>query len=796
MHPPEKIVPGSSGAGMSPPFSEAGGSVLERLIFRNRAWVLLACALVTLALGWAAHGLRLSASFENEIPRHQSYIVNYLANADKLQGQGNDLQIVVQADHGSILRKSYLQTLEMLNDKVFLLPGVNRSFMQSLWTPNVRWLAVTDQGLNSGTVMPDSFTGSASDISQLAQNIGRAGLVGRLVAPDYRSSMIKVPLLDVGPDGKPLNYGALARQLNNLRQQFAAQGVTLHITGFAMIIGDMILALHQTLAFFLVSALIATGIVFWYTRCVRSTALVVLCSSLAVVWQLGAVALLGYALDPYSILVPFLIFAIGMSHGSQKMNGVMQDIGRGNPKLVAARLTFRRLFLAGFTALLCDALGFAVLMTIRIEAIRELAIAASIGVVLLIVTNLILLPVLLSYIGVSPAAARRTVQEENKDETTARHPLWRLLDIFTQRRYAGLAIAGAVVIGCIGAYEGRKVQIGDIDPGAPELRVNSLYNRDNAYLVSHYTAASDVFVVMVKTPDGACADYQTLANMEALETKLEDLPGVVSAYSFADFEKQLNVQMNEGSFAWYGLMPNQAALNEPIAQAPESIVDHGCNFLTMSVFLADHKARTLNLVTKTVRHFARHHNGNGVTFMMAAGNAGIAAATNQVVKRANDIMLIEVYAAVILLCLITFRSWRAVVTAILPLILTSLLAEALMVWLGIGVKVATLPVTALGVGIGVDYALYILSITLANMRKGMDLSEAYYRALIFTGKVVMLTGVTLAIAVGTWAFSPIKFQTNMGELLAFMFLWNMLGALVLLPALASFLLPSSLFAKS
>jgi predicted RND superfamily exporter protein len=174
--------------------------------------------------------------------------------------------------------------------------------------------------------------------------------------------------------------------------------------------------------------------------------------------------------------------------------------------------------------------------------------------------------------------------------------------------------------------------------------------------------------------------------------------------------------------------------------------------------------------------------------LMAAGNGGIAAATNLVVRQASRTMLFWVYAAVIALSLITFRSWRAVLAAILPLVLTSILAQALMVWLGIGVKVATLPVTALGVGIGVDYALYILSIMLSHMRRGVPLSEAYFRALVFTGKVVMLTGCTLAVAVGTWAFSPIKFQADMGILLAFMFLVNMLGAAILLPSLATFLI--------
>ena len=189
--------------------------------------------------------------------------------------------------------------------------------------------------------------------------------------------------------------------------------------------------------------------------------------------------------------------------------------------------------------------------------------------------------------------------------------------------------------------------------------------------------------------------------------------------------------------------------------------------------------------------FAATHNTAELQFMSAAGNAGIEAATNIVVRRANMQMLLVVYLAVIVLCFITFRSWRAVVCTVLPLMLTSILCEALMVGLDIGLKVATLPVIALGVGIGVDYSLYILSITLANLRQGASLSNAYYTALLSTGKVVVLTGVTLGVAVATWVLSPIKFQADMGILLAFMFIWNMLGALILTPALARLLLPES-----
>lgn len=792
MHIPHSASPTAPSRTGIEAFDPKTGSFLERLIFGNRPLLILFCLLVTASLGFSIHGLRLNASFESVIPTHHPFIVNFNKYRADLNGSGNTLDIVVQPKQGTILNKNYILTLQHINDDVFLLPGVDRAFMQSLWTPNVRWNAITAVGLTSGPVMPPTFDGSPTSLGQLVQNIQNSGQIGTLVAPDFTSSDIKVPLLDNHSNGEPLDYGTLARRLDTIRAEFDRQGVTLHITGFAMIQGDLIKGLHKILGFFAISVLIAMAMVYWYTRCVRSTALVVSCSLLAVFWQLGALPVFGYGLDPYSILVPFLVFAIGMSHGAQKMNGVMQDIGRGSSRLVAARMTFRRLFVAGFTALICDAVGFAVLLAVRIQAIHELAIVASLGVAILIFTNLIFLPVMLSYVGVSPKAAIRSLSAETSE---AKHPVWAALDLFTQRRYATGALCGAICLGILGAYIGHNVQVGDLGPGAPELRANSIYNQDNAYFVSHYAASSDVFGVMVTTPNYQCAQYETLGDVDQLEIRLKDLPGVISTTSFADLSRAISMEFNEGSYLWYDLPANQSSLNEGVVEVPRTMIDPNCDFILISAYLKDHKAATLTNVVDTVQAFAKTHDGPGASYLMAAGNAGIEAATNLVVSRASRLMLIEVYAAVIVLSLITFRSWRAVLTAILPLALTSILAQALMVWLGIGVKVATLPVTALGVGIGVDYSLYILSVTLANMRAGMSLSDAYYRALLFTGKVVMLTGFTLCVAVATWAFSPIKFQADMGELLAFMFLWNMLGALVLLPALAHFLLPESLFVK-
>jgi len=346
-----------------------------------------------------------------------------------------------------------------------------------------------------------------------------------------------------------------------------------------------------------------------------------------------------------------------------------------------------------------------------------------------------------------------------------------------------LAIAGFIV--------SLNLKIGDLDPGAPELRANSRYNKDNTFINSNYSLSSDQFAVILKTPVEGAIKYEPLIEADRLALALQQVPGVQTTVTMADAIRMITAGTYDGNPKWYTLNRSQEVLNYGGQQAcfdNPDLINSTISVIPIIAYLTDHKAETLNSVLTVAEDFVAKHSTKDRQFMLAAGSSGIEAATNIVVKQANRTMLLYVYGAVIILCFITFRSWRAVVVAVLPLVLTSILCEALMVALGIGVKVATLPVIALGVGIGVDYALYLLSMQLKFQRDGLPLGEAYQKAVQFTGKVVGLVGITLAGGVVTWALSPIKFQADMGILLTFMFIWNMIGALILIPALSHFLL--------
>ncbi|MEQ6885936.1 MMPL family transporter [Salicola sp. Rm-C-2C1-2] len=770
--------------------------MIERLIFNNRPIILIVFLALTLFLGYNAVKIQPDASFERLIPLEHPYIVNMMEHREDLSNLGNFVRIAVENEDGTIFEKEYLETLEKITDEVFYLNGVNRSGLKSLWTPNVRWQEVTEEGFQGGTIIPDDYDGSSESLEKVRNNVLRSSTIGSLVADDFESSIIYAPLLEQNPEtGEPIDYRAFSRQLEEkIRQQFEEQNpsVDIHIVGFAKLVGDLIEGIESVALFALVTIVLTTVFLFWYSRCIAGTLVPVLVSIIAVFWQMGILRLLGYGLDPYSVLVPFLVFAIGISHGVQVVNAMALEAAKGFDPLTSARLAFRSLYIPGIVALVSDAFGFLTLLFIEIDVIRDLAVAAGIGVAVIIITNLVLHPVVMSYIGITKGGVKHVQNHEGGADRK-----WRLMSYFAHPGVAPVSLLIAVVGFSVAMYYKQDLKVGDLDQGAPELRPESQYNQDNRFIVDNYSQSADVLVVMVETPPETCTEYPVLRSLDRLQWRLANTKGVESTGSLADVSKIVTRALNEGNWNWYEISRNQTIINASIRQAPSGMINTDCSLTPLVAYLDDHKAETLRRVTDEVEDFADEYNNDSHRFLLGAGNAGVEAATNEVIASAKNKMLLAVYGVVSLLCLISFRSVRAVLCVILPLGLTSIIAEALMAQAGIGIKVATLPVIALGVGIGVDYGIYMFSKLERFLKAGYPLQEAYFETLRSTGKAVAFTGITLALGVFTWMLSPIKFQADMGLLLTFMFLWNMVGAIWLMPALARFLLrPEKMAAKA
>ncbi|MGB5295392.1 MAG: MMPL family transporter, partial [Thermoanaerobaculia bacterium] len=708
-------------------------------------------------------------------------------------GGANRVVIAIRARDGDIFSPKFFEVLQQVTDDVFFIPGVDRTRVMSLFTPNVRFTEVVEDGISGGNVIPDDFEPNDEGLGKVRANLLKSAYVGRLVANDFSSALVVASLLEINPTtGERLDYLNVADQLEEVRQKYSNHEVGVefdyHIIGFAKVIGDIASGVARVVLFFLVAFFITAVFVYLYSQSAKLTLIVVGCSLIAVIWQLGLVTLLGFGIDPMSILVPFLIFAIGVSHGVQMVSAFRAEVYEGSNSLDAARIGFRKLIIPGSIALLSDTIGFITIMLIKIRMIQEMAITASLGVAVIILTDLVLVPVLLSYVTLDEKYETKLRTRASKMDH-----LWSVLAKVAAPRPAAIIVLVAAALFALGGWKATQIKIGDLHRGVPELRADSQYNIDTEFITKHFSIGVDVITVIVESEPEACTRHDIMTTIDRFEWHMRNVPGVQSVLGIGTVAKIINAGWNEGSLKWRVLPRNPSTMAQAVTYIDTStgLLNSECSVMPVYIYSADHKAETIDRIVSAVKAYQDLHGSEEIEFRLATGNVGVMAATNETVSTAQFPMLMWIFAAIIVLCLITFRSLRATLCIVLPLALVSILAYALMTILEIGLKISTLPVVALGVGIGVDYGIYIYARLRSILAEGEGLQEAYRDTLRLTGSGVIFTGFTLAMGVATWIFSPLKFQADMGILLTFMFLVNMLGAILLLPALAHWLHPKA-----
>ena len=436
-------------------------------------------------------------------------------------------------------------------------------------------------------------------------------------------------------------------------------------------------------------------------------------------------------------------------------------------------------------ALASDTVGFVTISLIEVPVIQEIALSASLGVAAIILTNLGLLPVLLSFM---PPDERGREAARLRDRRLER--VWGFLAGAARRRPALAIVGAAAVLTVVGAVYAPAVRIGDQHHGVPELRATSTYNLDTVAIAERFDIGVDVFTVIAETKPEGCIDYDVMKALDRFEWRMSNVEGVQSVAAFTGVVRTVASGLKEGSLKWRTVPRNPYVLAQAGAYVPTSsgLLNADCSVMPVMIYTADHKAETIERIVAAVKAFDAANPDAGIFFRLAAGNVGVMAATNEEVAAAQFPILGYVYAAVVVLCLLFFRSLAATVCIVVPLAVVSLLAYALMAALEIGLKVSTLPVVALGIGIGVDYGIYIYGRLRLHLAEGLPFAEAWRRTLSTAGAAVVLTGLTLAAAVATWIAAPLQLQADMGKVLTFMFLVNMVGAIILLPALGAWLI--------
>jgi hypothetical protein len=756
----------------------------EAFFFGHRWQTFAVIGIFTAVMAFFALQLHMTAGFEKQMPIGHEYVETFNKYRGDLFG-ANRLNFVVKARVGTIWNQEALTRLYDVTQAVMYLPSVDRVGVQSLWTPNAYVNEITEEGFRAdqiidGRITPEALT--PETVARIRKLTGEGGYIGTLVSHDQTSAMVTAEISEIDREGRKLDYVAYNRVLEDtIRKKYEDGKFEIQIIGFAKQIGEIANGASGVLEFCGIALLLTAFAVYWYCRSLRFTILPIVCSLTSLVWQFGTLRLLGFGLDPLAVLVPFLVFAIGVSHGIQQINFIVRGLAHGKSTEQAARESFTGLLIPGTLALVTAIVSFITLVLIPIPMVRELAITASIGVMYKIVTNLLMLPLAASCFTFTKEYAEGAML---KREARSRwlHALARV----AEPRNAVITVMITVAIFGMSVWKSRGRVIGTLQPGAPELRPESRFNRDAVAISNAYDMGLDWLTVVFEAPPGSDRNAAIGAFVDDFTWKMSNVPGVMSVDSYSNQVRLYNEGYNEGNPKMF-VVPidpmNTAGLNAEIARL-RGYMSKDASMTAAHMYLTDHKAVTINGVIQAAKEFRNTHHLENVKVRLAAGNAGLQAAINDEVEKSELPMMLYVYAAILVLVAIAYRDLRAMLACCMPLAVGTFIGYWFMKELEIGLTVATLPVMVLAVGIGVDYAFYIYNRLQLHLGQGATIYQAMEKALAFEAMATIFTAITLAVGVVTWSFSPLKFQADMGKLLAFMFIVNLIMAMTALPAMA------------
>lgn len=820
------------------------------VIYHHRVVTHVILLLLTAFFGYQASQIKPDAGFEKSIPQAHPYMQIRQKWVRDFSG-GNTILVALIQKEGDIYNEHFMTKLANVTDEVFFVTGVNRKSVTSLFTPNTRYIEVVEGGLAGEDVIPSDYVPDERNFQRIKENVGKAQIIGRLVTETENGAMIVADIEEFDAfTGEKRDLKEIADQLEAIRQKYEDDKIGVHIIGFAKVVGDVTDAIPKVVGFFFF-ALFFTFVMLWlYLGSFKLSLLPLGSAIVAVIWEFGLLRFLGYGLDPFAILVPFLILSVSVSHGVQYASAWVGEIFNDKSSYDASLITFRRLAIPGTTALVTDVAGFLTILLIDIDIIQEMAINATLGMAAIIITNKMLMPIWLTYVSVGNIDKFKVGQAKRDKMGDG---MWRQIAKVTRTGPAIVMLILAGLAAAWGFYKYPDLQVGDAQAGVPELWPDSRYNQDTDAIVQNFSIGADIITVVAETQPEGNSHYQLMEQLDRFEWRMNNTAGVQGVLTLGTFAKLVNSGFTNGRLDALQLPRNNFSLAQSTNFIPTTsgLWNDKRDGYAVHIFTKDHKAETINHIVAEVKRFneenkatflelkdtvdaaycdakyeaasamkaaddrvavltqARSDQGLidaaieeskasqaeyaqfdkicPINFALATGNVGVMAATNEVIKSKEIVTLAIVYLVVLVFMYISFWQIGGVLCVVLPLSLVSLTAYGLMAELEIGMKVATLPVVALAVGIGVDYGIYIYSTIQEGLYNGDDLETAMYNTLRKTGKAVVFTGITLGGGVITWLWSDLKFQADMGLMLLFMFTANMFGAILLLGALARFL---------
>lgn len=753
------------------------------LLFDHRKLVLLVVMLITAWFAWHIPAVRMLSDFADLLPQQHPYIKLHNSIRDTFGG-ANIITMAVEVDEGTVFTNETLSRIHRITESMDKLTSINHNLVTSLTHRNTRKISLTPDGNIRSVTYYDPQYGdySADELAGIQRDVVASPRVfGLLVSPDLKSAIIKGTLNEGA-----LDYGTIFEELQAIRVKEAAPGVRIYATGNPVLVGWVDSYSAQILQIFLYTVVIVLAILIVYTRRLYGILLPLLGMALTSIWGVGFMGVLGYNLDPLMLVVPFLISARALSHGIQKVERYFLELARTDDKQLAARNTFNALFRPGALAIVADAAALFLIGLGSVPINDKMAIYASFWAVSMLVTVLVTLPMLLAILPKPKNISTK--------RTIIRDAFPKLALVVGTPARARAVLWATLCIVLVATALSFRVQIGEPEPGSPLLYRDHDFNVSSKAINDRFPGSEELYIIARTDEKGGLKQPEVIKALADFQNYMLLDPTMGGAKGLNNLVIQVN-QMTRNDDPRWAVVPNRASdvgglmfmymMSAPVPGALLEFLDTDEQLANMVFYYKDHTGETIRRAIHMVKQW-RDNVGSkvpGLHIDLAGGPVGVTAAINE---EAFDTNVIVVPAVLVLILMFTFwfyGSFHSGVMMLASMGFATTLTYACMGLLDMGLNVNTVPMIAVGIGLGVDYAIYMMDRIKEEMHGTTDLQEAVKRAVSTTGVAIAFTATTLIGGIIMWVFiSELRFQADSARLLIIMLVLNACSAMFLVPA--------------
>lgn len=819
-----------------------------RFLLRNRLLVTIAIAVMTVFFAYECTRIKVIANFIDFYPsatkisvfgkeitlREGHPYINIYNDFRRMFGSANVLTTILEVKNGDIYNPTTLQKLDQMTRWIVETKGVVPYQITSIAHAKMKSITTVQGAIQIREVFYPGLPKTQEDADRVKFAVyATKGIRGIYVAEDDSAALVHAGFWEEDVDA---NY--LYDRMMELKKLVEDENHTVYITGFPWLQTSILRYVPEVQQVFIITCAALTFLLWNYFRSWPGVWVPMFSGILSGIWALGLVPLLGLNLDPLILVVPVFLSARALSHSVQSMDRYHEEYHRTHDKHTAIVESYSHLFPPAIASILNDAAGIFLVTMAPIPLIQKVALFSCFWIFSILISVVTLHPIILS--ATNPPGAPSTfppwarllgkgilavgfaafafiaLQAAHDLLGTTKTAVMVVIAIALYlrheqiyqgltdaiiaasagwRKWAGVGLTIFLFIVC--PYYGWQLKVADMTPGAALLFPDHPYNIAYAKLNEKFLGANQLVVIAdTGKPDGM-KNVEPLTTMEEFADHMESAEGAGASVTVIDIIKQLSRLFHEGEPKWAFIPDKQKYIAELFYQFTQTggagdldrFLSADMRYGTVVTLFHGYSHDIIMNAINTGQEWAAQHSDGQVKFLFAGGLFGVLAAVNEAVEDSYWTTLALVMCAVALFLYFTYGTIVGTIILMIPVLMAQFATEAFMYLMRIDLNVNSLPVAAVGAGVGVDYGIYHFSRMIDLADEGQSLDDAVDGATATTGKAIIFTASTMIVGSLFWWFSDLKFQAEMGFLLALLMAFNTFGGLVLVPAWIKVLKP-------